>query len=83
MEISKVELDKMTIWHCNIPKSDEVVRVTIGEVWAFYPSCCIENLIRNRKRGSFAGKKTKSNKLGNTFIMCKRCKMSHFFSSLI
>ena len=45
VEISEVELDKMTIWHCNIPKSDDVVRVKIGEVWAFYPSCFIENLI--------------------------------------
>ena len=45
VEISEVELDKMTIRHCNIPKSDDVVRVTMGEVWAFYPSCFIENLM--------------------------------------
>ena len=83
VEISEVELDKMTIWHCNIPKSDDVVRVKIGEVWAFYPSCFIENLIWNRKRRSFCGgKKQKSNKLWNVYIMCKRCKMSNFFFSL-
>ena len=40
VEISKVELDKMTIG-----QSDDVVRVKIREVWAFYPSCFIENLI--------------------------------------
>ena len=45
IEISEVELDKMTIRHRNIPKSDDVVRVTMGEVWAFYPSCVIENLM--------------------------------------
>ena len=84
VEISKVELDKMTIWHCNIPKSDDVVRVTIREVWAFYPSCFIENLMWNRKRRSFyGGKKQKSNEFRNVYIMCKHCKMSNFFFGLL